>query len=1258
VKRWSLSIAAVLIVIPLVFITWVVTSDSGTQWLFNRSLPLLPEQLKITTISGRLLGPVKIQGLHYRTDAFKLDIDGIELDWKPSSLFQGTFHIKELRLINSRLSLADNSRGARAAVPMISLPVAIILDSATADSIQVSSPGKPSVEFTGTALQLSANRKVITIHSFSTTSEQRHLQLSGIVHPRDRLPLELTVSYRQTLGMDRIVSSQGKVYGDLHKLQLQQTLTGPVAGQFKATLTNLLTDLHWQVQVETPAVQLSTLAPSWPDIEAGLKATASGDQQDYTFELSSRFSAAKIRSGRLDMSGNGNLRRLNLDHITVTLPGGRIDGHAELQRNTDLDWTLALGSRDFDLGTVFPERAERVTFTSAALGRITLANAATASSGSKNNKAPPLYTFELKTDASTTHMPSTHLQLAGSGDLDRLRLKTLSLTLPQGGHVKGNAELHRNKGLSWKLSLAGKDINPGLFQPDWTGQLGFSATSTGKFRDKRVDAQVDIDDAGGKLRGYPLALQASLAIQSSQLNINRLQLDSGHSHILVNGLAGRQLKLDWEIHSPDLQELHPQARGQLQASGHITGSIDQPGIRFTAQGQDLGWRDYRLDSLAGNGTLDLFSWQTLQLEIQAQGLALPSQHLDNLEIKLAGSGSRHHLDLIAVDDTNRIAVQLDGHYHDTQWQGQLLEATLTSAHYDEWQLESTVDLQFTATRVDSQPLCWKSARGRLCLDLERRQRHWIATLNAEELSLAPIAVFLPDNLHLQGLLSGKASIDYQTDAAIRARAELLFSSGKLSYPLIEGEHDTWNFDRGQMDLRLDEAGLAMSMSVDVNGDHWQLATSLPGLDPLSFTAEKQALRGDAHIDISDLGLIEAFIPEIQGLQGTLVSALKISGTLAQPEISGQAQLQRGRFRIPRFGLHLEDLDLSIRTRDLNRFSYQVSVKSNQGQLQMNGDTEFRSPDDWSGTLTLRGKDFEVINIPEARITASPDLQVAIKPYTVQIDGDIHIPRAKLQPKDLSQATPISNDVSIKRAGVTEPEKKWQINSHIRLTLGERVSWYGFGFEGRFSGKLLLVDQPDQPTLATGELTIQDGRYEAYGQRLTIEQGHILYSGGPLNNPGLNLRAARYIGEVTAGVRVNGTLQAPHAELYSVPAMGQTDTLAYLILGRPVEQASGNDGAMMANAALALSLSGGDLLARKIGDRFDLDEMRIASSDTGDQAELIIGHYIDPRLYLSYSVGLIESVNTVIIRYQLSRNWQFKAESGIEQGADLLYVIER
>src|SRR5690606_27935465 len=98
----------------------------------------------------------------------------------------------------------------------------------------------------------------------------------------------------------------------------------------------------------------------------------------------------------------------------------------------------------------------------------------------------------------------------------------------------------------------------------------------------------------------------------------------------------------------------------------------------------------------------------------------------------------------------------------------------------------------------------------------------------------------------------------------------------------------------------------------------------------------------------------------------------------------------------------------------------------------------------------------------------------------------------------------------------------------------------FGLTARLGGRLSVSIAPDNPATGNGRLTVLEGEYSAYGQDLTLARGEIIYTGQPLTNPGLDIRAERHIEpDITAGVAVRGPLAQPEARVYSDPAM--TDT---------------------------------------------------------------------------------------------------------------------
>jgi translocation and assembly module TamB len=715
------------------------------------------------------------------------------------------------------------------------------------------------------------------------------------------------------------------------------------------------------------------------------------------------------------------------------------------------------------------------------------------------------------------------------------------------------------------------------------------------------------------------------------------------------------MNLDWNIDSPNLANLYPQAKGQLQASGHLSGPPSEPTIDATLKGHDLSLPGYALGTIDGNVAVDLFHWQKIDIKLAIKDAKVKDYVADSINLT---ANSQHGLDLKVVSGARTIQVKLTGETDPAGWHGHIVQADFSNAQVADLKLKSPAKIAITQNTLLIDPLCWTSQQGQVCIQLQRKGDLWQSQLNMNTLPLALISPWLPPDLKLEGVIDATAELQYQTPDRLLGKAHITLPAGIVTYPLIEGEHDRWEYRGGTMDLSLKPEGVEATTRIALSkGDQFQAHLLLPDANLMTLNSDTQTLKGNAKLEIHDLGLIEALIPDLQDLKGNIKLAVTAGGTLNQPKLSGNAYLHDGAARIPGLGLNIEQIKLDAHSDGLNKLDYSLDAKSGDGQLAVKGDTLLDKSKGWPSTIHIKGDNVEVSHITEARINATPDLQITLQHRTIKITGSVHIPYAKIQPKDITNAKRVSEDTII--VGGKQPdEEKWLIFTNVRLTLGERVNFYGFGFEGRLGGSVLLKDVPGQVTTATGEINVPEGRYMAYGQRLEVEHGRLLYTGGPVANPGLDLRAARHVNNVTAGIKVRGSLSQPKAELFSIPAMGETDVLSYILFGRPAEGASGEQGAMMAKAALALSLSSGDRLARILGDRFGLDEMRIESSDTGDQASLMIGRYLSPKLYVSYGIGLIGTSNSINVRYQISNKWQLKGVSGEHQGADFLYTIER
>ena len=91
---------------------------------------------------------------------------------------------------------------------------------------------------------------------------------------------------------------------------------------------------------------------------------------------------------------------------------------------------------------------------------------------------------------------------------------------------------------------------------------------------------------------------------------------------------------------------------------------------------------------------------------------------------------------------------------------------------------------------------------------------------------------------------------------------------------------------------------------------------------------------------------------------------------------------------------------------------------------------------------------------------------------------------------------------------------------------------------------------------------------AYGQKIDITRGHLVWTNDAIANPSLDIRAERRVGDVVPGGGGNGRPSGSRACVWTDPATDQSQALAYLALGRPLSSASGAESERLDAASAA------------------------------------------------------------------------------------------
>ena len=326
------------------------------------------------------------------------------------------------------------------------------------------------------------------------------------------------------------------------------------------------------------------------------------------------------------------------------------------------------------------------------------------------------------------------------------------------------------------------------------------------------------------------------------------------------------------------------------------------------------------------------------------------------------------------------------------------------------------------------------------------------------------------------------------------------------------------------------------------------------------------------------------------------------------------------------------------------------------------DGRFRWPEGvMNGSMRLKGDRLLVADTPEYRIVASPDLTVTANTNGYLVTGQVHIPSALIAPKDLTTSVSTSPDERVVGIDTEDdsPSTLERVRSQIDVVLGDDVRVDSYGLKATLGGAVTVLTRPADVARGQGAINVMSGEYKAFGQDIRITRGRLSYDNTPLSQPTLDLVAERRIEDedVTVAVNVRGQLDQPFITITSTPAMSSNEALSYLLTGRSVDRLQSGDVQALDSATQSLAVSGGGLLLGGIGSRLGLDEVSVESSGTDDTA-VVLGKYLNPKLFVSYGISIAEAINTIKLRYTLTEKWSLKAEAGLDQSADVEYRIER
>ena len=1278
--RWlairSSIVAGVLTLGVAALLYWLLTTIGGRDVLLAQIKQRLPAEAKLSweSAEGPASGPLVLHGVRFTY--LMADKDGKRdpahprlleftakramLDPALRPLLGRRLRLDALQLEGATLEIPESDEPFELprwpeSLPAINPPLALQAGDVRIDGLRVTRNRAPLIEVRRLRAGLDASAGELHIEKLDADTDRGRFVMHGDYVPRDDYRMDLVATAVLPARAGTTAPRLGLVArGDLSRMDVG--IGGRAPAPVRATLTVRGKEPpRWNLQAQSDALDLALLTEGKPS--------------DAPFAL--RFDADGV-GGEMNLRGEFAQRSAEGSGFAITVLPSKLriadqvlearplalrvfDGTATLRGRADFNdpenatLRFAVNARGLQWGgaKTTPKSPAQAARDTPAIG----ADADLGIAGTLQDWAA------IGRATLTREGERAQLQFDGRGNDARMTLKTLHVAMPAGA-LDATGEVAWKPALGWKLDAALDGFDPGYFAPDWKGSLRGRFSTQGETRDDGgLDIAVNAPQIAGRLRGRPLPGRGNFLMRGAapaggqDAYEGDVALTLGGSRIDAKGKVTGTLAIDATFAPLQLNDLLPEAAGTVRGTVTLTGARNAPNIDADLSGSGVSYAGYSAQAFSVQGRLP---WRGSNGALAIRGSGLDAGvAIETFTLDARGAVENLQLQGEARSEIGTLALSGHANKRGNTWQGALASLQLAPVKGAQWQLQQAAQFRWDGRSGALSNACLASSGGgSLCANADWPRRG--LEVRGEALPLTLLLPYLPERSDRRPwILRGDIDLDAQlrpVGNAWRGTAHLTSASGGMK----NSQRSRTEFVRyAGLDLRatFDPQRLTAELHTTLNDDGRVDARIATGWDAYA------PLAGEIGIDTDELTWMELFSPDIVEPKGRLEGRVSLSGTRAQPLLGGNAHLSGFTTELPSLAILLQDGDVRLDALPDGSARIAGRVRSGEGTLNIDGSLGWQG-DDTPLVLSLKGENVLVSDTRDLHAVADPDVQVryAAK-QPLQVTGTVTVPSARIDLERLDEGVSASPDVVVLDPADPEDTADSPLDMDLTIALGDDVKLAGFGLDGSLGGRLRVRARPGREMTASGRLDV-DGRYTAYGQKLQITRGELVWSNSPVADPILNIRAEREVGAVTAGIDVTGRAASPEAEVWSNPASSQSEALSYLALGRPLSSASGDESKQLNAASAALS-AGGSLLASQLGAKIGLDDAGVMESRALGGSVFGVGKFLSPRLYVSYGVSLLGTGQVLTLKYLLRKGFDIEIESStIENRASVNWRKEK
>ncbi len=350
---WLTAIPLFLLLVVLLVVGFVISTETGFHGLLDLAQRFMPGQLSYEKASGRLIGPLSIENLRYEDGPLKVALARGDFDWQPADLLSRALTVDRLHIKGLEMDLPASETPPEPEstepfeLPDVQLPIAITLVDIQGRDMLIRPAGAEPVQIDRIDLKARTEADTLRIELLDVRSPLADARLDGQITPVGNYPLQLKLDWRVPTPAYGDFKGSGEVNGELREqLALNHTITGAAALKLVGDLGQVLTGKPaWAVKLQ---LDVADMQPFVPDL-AGKPLTARIDAKGVLtqFEGSGQIKATapEIGPAILQFVATGDEKAVRLDQLKLSADNhpmaldarGKVQ-LAELRFDADGEW--------------------------------------------------------------------------------------------------------------------------------------------------------------------------------------------------------------------------------------------------------------------------------------------------------------------------------------------------------------------------------------------------------------------------------------------------------------------------------------------------------------------------------------------------------------------------------------------------------------------------------------------------------------------------------------------------------------------------------------------------------------------------------------------------------------------------------------------------------------------------------------------------------------------------------------------------------